>query len=152
MSTSEITRKVAAIENGTVIDHLDPTTTFDVLKILHLKNELVAVGNYLDSSKIGKKGVIKIADRKLTKEQLSRIALLSPHAKASVIKNYEVVEKIEIEVPEKFVDIIRCGNPSCITRHQPVKTVFYVVKHPNGIKLRCHHCERTFSKDEIGLI
>ncbi len=58
-------RLVAAIENGTVIDHIPADKTFQVVNLLGLQDlEMpVTIGyNYL-SNKVGKKGIIKITDK-----------------------------------------------------------------------------------------
>lgn len=144
-------RKVAAIETGTVIDHIPATSTFKVLQILNVGNELVTVGNNLKSKKMGVKGVIKIADRTLSKTEINRIALIAPKASVAVIKNYEVAQKFNIEIPGEFVNVVQCFNPNCITRHQEVTTKFTTVSK-DPLKLKCHYCERTMEKENISLL
>ena len=55
--------KVAALENGTVIDHIPSSQLFKVVSILGLENctNSITIGNNLASKKIGKKGIIKVA-------------------------------------------------------------------------------------------
>lgn len=144
----EKVKRVAAIQNGTVIDHIPSDATFKVLQILDLGNESVTVGNNLSSKKMGLKGLVKISDKVLTKEELNKIAVISPQVTVSTIKNYKVENKFKLELPKVFDNIIKCFNPRCITRNQKVPTKFYVIKK-KPLKIKCYYCERTFEKDEI---
>ena len=64
MELSDKELKVAALENGTVIDHIPSEQLFKVVSLLHLDHldKNITIGNNLCSKKIGKKGIIKIAD------------------------------------------------------------------------------------------
>jgi len=144
----EKVKRVAAIQNGTVIDHIPPEATFKVLQILELGNESVTVGNNLSSKKMGLKGLVKISDKVLTKEQLNKIAVIAPHAAVCVIKDYKVKNKFQLDLPKTLENILSCFNPKCITRNEEVPTKFYIVKK-RPLKIKCHYCERTFEKNEI---
>ncbi len=146
--TGKKVKRVAAIQNGTVIDHIPSEATFKVLQILDLGNKSITVGNNLSSKKMGLKGLVKINNKILTKEELNKIAIVSPQAIVSTIKEYEVKDKFCVELPEVLENVLNCFNPTCITRNEEVLTKFYVVgKRP--LKIRCHYCERSFKKDEI---
>ena len=88
-------RLVAAIENGTVIDHIPADKTFQVVNLLGLQDlEMpVTIGyNYL-SNKVGKKGIIKITDKFFTDDEISRLSVVAPKVVLNIIKDYDVVEK-----------------------------------------------------------
>ena len=56
---------VAALKNGTVIDHIPPQSLFKVVDLLGLQaltDVSVTIGNNLDSNRLKKKGIIKVAD------------------------------------------------------------------------------------------
>lgn len=140
--------KVAALRNGTVIDHIPADKLFKVVSILkleHCENQ-VTIGNNLDSSKIGKKGIIKISERIFAENETNKIALLAPNAKINIIQNYEVVEKRSLSLPDEIKEIVQCNNPNCITNHQPVVTRFYVLKE-DDVKLKCRYCEREIPQE-----
>ena len=61
---------VAAIENGTVIDHIPAEKTYQVVNLLQLEKmeTPVTIGYNLPSKKIGKKGIIKVANKYFTDE------------------------------------------------------------------------------------
>ena len=101
---------VSAIENGTVIDHIPADKVFEVIKILgleHSKNS-VYFGTNLDSKKYGKKGIIKISEKYFDPEDINKIALVAPTASLIEIKDFEVVKKHSIEIPNH----IEGKNPS----------------------------------------
>ena len=141
---------VAALENGTVIDHIPPHSLFKVVDLLGIANlpNSVAIGNNLSSRRYGKKGIIKIADVFFPEETLSRIALVAPNANINVIRNYEIVDKHRVSLPDEIVDIVKCGNPKCISNNEPMSTRFHVVDRENRV-IRCHYCEREVSGDDI---
>lgn len=143
--------KVAALCNGTVIDHIPAEQLFTVVEILDLKHcsGQITIGNNLDSQKMGSKGIIKISDRFLDESEANKIALIAPHAKINIIRNYEVVEKRNITLPEEINGIVHCPNPKCITNNQPVPTRFHVMKNEDNIRLRCHYCEKEVGQNNI---
>ncbi|NDV45985.1 aspartate carbamoyltransferase regulatory subunit [Paludibacter sp. 221] len=143
--------KVAALKDGTVIDHIPADKLFKVVLILELekcKNQ-VTVGNNLESKRLISKGIIKITDRFFEESEVNKIALLAPNAKINIIKDYEVVEKRPLTLPEEIRDIIQCANPNCITNHQPVATRFFVMKEDNEVRLKCRYCEREVKQEEV---
>ena len=134
---------VAALENGTVIDHIPVNKLFTVAQMLNLSkfNEEVLIGNNLSSNKIGKKGMIKIANRMLTDDEISRLAVVCPNIILCIIKDYEVVEKKEVHLPDTLENVVKCANPVCITNHEPMRTYFYVTDKEQGI-MKCHYCNK----------
>ena len=58
-------RLVAAIENGTVIDHIPAEKTFQVATLLGIQSLKgpVTTGNNFASQKVGRKGLIKVSDK-----------------------------------------------------------------------------------------
>ena len=141
---------VSAIENGTVIDHLPTESVYQVIRILGLEGykDEVLIGNYLDSQKLGKKGIIKIKNRHFSKEEVSKIALVAPFATIIDIEQYKVVGKFTAEVPDHIENFVRCANPKCITNSEPVPTRFDIVDKEN-LKLRCHYCEKFTTKETM---
>ena len=143
---------VAAIRNGTVIDHIQNEATFKVAEILRLtRNEqTVLVGMNLPSGKVGKKGIIKVEERELTPQEVNTIALIAPEATLNIIQDYRVAGKRRVELPRRVEGIVRCFNPSCITNRQSVTTRFDVVDS-SPVSLRCVYCERLMSGTDIVL-
>lgn len=144
---------VAALENGTVIDHIPSDKLFFVVLLLgleHMKNK-ITIGFNFDSKKIGKKGIIKIADKFLSEEEINRISVVAPHVVMSIIRNYEVVEKHNVEMPTELRGIVKCANPKCITNNEPMQTLFHVIDKENCV-ICCHYCEKEQTKEEIQIL
>ena len=145
--------QVAALENGTVIDHIPSDKVFTVVSLLDLQNTdgNITIGNNFESKKLGKKCIIKVADRFFTDEEVSRLSVVAPNIKLNIIRHYEVVEKKQIVMPDELKGIVKCNNPKCITNNEPMQTWFHVVDKELGI-LKCHYCEKEQQKDNIKLI
>ncbi len=146
-------RLVAAIENGTVIDHIPSEKTYEVANILGLQNldTIVTIGyNYL-SKKIGRKGIIKIENKFFTDEEISRLSVVAPNVVLNIIRNYEVVEKKTVETPDELRGIVKCNNPKCITNNEPMQTIFNVMNKEKGI-IRCRYCDKEQDINEVELI
>ena len=142
---------VKALENGTVIDHIPSDQTFKVVKLLGLEEctNQVTIGVNLSSSKLGKKGIIKVADKYFAKEELDKVAIIAPDAKVNIINNYGVVEKIELSLPDEVTGILKCINPMCVTnKERDVETRFHILDKKNGT-VKCHYCERIINKEDI---
>ena len=145
--------QVVALKNGTVIDHIPSDKLFTVVSLLGLKNSesTITIGNNLPSKKLGKKGLIKVADRFFTDEEISRLSVVAPNVKLSIIRDYEVVEKKEVIMPDVVKGIVKCGNPKCITNNEPMTTIFHVVDKEKGV-LKCHYCEKEQNKESVKLL
>ena len=115
--TMEGTLEVRAIENGTVIDHIPANSLFKIIKILGLDTEThrITFGMNLESKRMGTKAIIKINERFCQQEEINRIAIVAPMAAVNIIKNYDVVEKRAVEVPETIEGFVRCANTNLIS-------------------------------------
>lgn len=142
--------KVTGIENGTVIDHIYSEATFQVANLLEVADEdnMVLVGMNLGSEHLGHKGLIKIENRKLTPDEVNKIALIAPQATVNIITDYRVSEKFEVELPDTIKRIIKCFNPRCVTNKQDMDTSFEVL-HSRPPGLRCTYCERVMRGTDI---
>ncbi len=145
--------KVPAIEHCTVIDHLPPRAALTVVRILAVLEDLVTIGVNLSSHVMGRKDVVKIANRKLSPDEVAKIAIIVPRATLNIIESYVVVKKYTVTPPDVVEGIVRCVNPSCITNHETVRTRFSVLKAEDGsLRLRCAYCERAYDRQEIEIV
>ena len=146
-------RLVAAIENGTVIDHIPSEKTYEVANILGLQNldTVVTRGYNSLSKKIGRKGIIKIENNFFTDEEISRLSVVAPNVVLNIIRNYEVVEKKKVETPDELRGIVKCNNPKCVTNNEPMDTIFTVTDKEAGT-IRCHYCDKEQNISEVQLI
>lgn len=145
--------QVAALQNGTVIDHIPTDKLFTVVNLLGLQNSdsNITIGNNLESKILGKKGLIKVADRFFTDEEISRLSVVAPNVQLNIIKDFEVIEKKQVIMPDIVKGIVKCCNPKCITNNEPMTTIFHVICKENGV-LKCHYCEKEQNKENIKLL
>lgn len=89
---------VAALQNGTVIDHIPSHLVFKVVRLLDLENVegSVTIGYNLDSKKLGKKGILKVSGVTFPEETLNRLALVAPNVNVNIIEDYKVVKKFKV--------------------------------------------------------
>ncbi|MCH8004391.1 MAG: aspartate carbamoyltransferase regulatory subunit [Nanoarchaeota archaeon] len=144
---------ISAIKDGTVIDHIPSNATLKVADILDLKGirGIISIATNLTSKTMGKKGLVKISGKDLTKEEVDKIALIAPNATVNIINNYNVKKKIKVTIPLVINKIIKCSNPNCIINNEEISTKFYVL-NKDPLKVKCHYCERNMDKEDISLL
>ena len=149
-TTNKKERLVAAIENGTDIDHIPADKTYQVASLLGLFNlsTPVTLGFNYPSKKVGNKGIIKVSDKFFTDNEISRLSVVAPKVILSIIRDYEVVEKKTVETPNEIRGIVKCNNPKCITNNEPMQTLFHV----EGDMLTCHYCEKEQDINKVELL
>ena len=136
-----------------MIDHIPASALFKVVSILKLDtlDTMITIGNSLGSNKLGKKGIIKLSKVFFEDDQINKIALVAPCAKLNIIKEYDVVEKRVVEIPDEIIGLVKCVNPKCITNNEKVHTRFDVVSK-SEVKLKCHYCEKITDQDNIDIL
>ncbi len=140
--------RVLKIKNGTVIDHIEGGQALNVLKIIGVPKTTVTIAMNVPSKKTGIKDIVKVEGRELKEEEVNKISLISPRATINIIRNYEVVEKRKVEIPEIVEGVLKCANPNCITNFENVTTKF-ITESKSPIKLRCYYCERIMEQEDI---
>ena len=145
--------QVSAIQDGTVIDHLPAQSVFKIVDILSVNDgsDEVLIGNNLQSKKLGKKGIIKLSNIFLSQAELDKIALLAAGGTVITIKDYEIIKKHKVEIPDCVTGIVQCFNPNCITNHERATTKFEIL-NKTDLKLRCHYCEKTMTKSQLAFL
>ncbi len=144
---------VRRISNGTVIDHIPAGRALKVLRILGITGEegyMVSMVMNVYSKKLGKKDIVKVEGRELSSEEVNKIALVAPTATINIVRDYEVVEKRKVELPNRIEGIVRCVNPRCVTNapREAVHPSFRVIsKKP--LKLVCEYCGEYLTEEEV---
>jgi aspartate carbamoyltransferase regulatory subunit len=141
--------QVEAIRNGSVIDHIPANVGIKILKLfkMHKTNQRITIGLNLPSSALNAKDLIKIENVYLTKEQANQLALYAPQATVNQIEEYKVVNKLTLSLPETIVSVFECPNSNCISHGEPVESRFKVQQKQENIQLKCHYCEKVFSRE-----
>ncbi len=143
--------KVSKLRSGVVIDHLPPGSAMKAIQVLGISDgSTLAIGMYFESKKMGRKDILKVENRTLTPREINKIAVISPEATVCIIKDYSVVDKFQVHLPDEVEGIIRCNNPNCVTNHEKIVTCFAVVEK-DPLVVRCRYCERSMDRNEIDL-
>ena len=153
MNNDKTAMQVSALCNGTVIDHIPADKLFAVVNLLDIPKmkHNVTIGNNLDSKKLGTKGLIKIADRFFTDDEISKISIVAPNVVLNTIRDYKVVEKREVKMPNEIHNLIKCNNLNCITNNEPMATHFYVANRETNT-LKCRYCEKEVNINDVKLL
>lgn len=140
--------RVRRIEHGTVIDHITAGQALNVLRILGISGTttaVVSVAMNVPSGVLGSKDVVKVEDRELKEEEVDRISLIAPDATINIIRDYKVIEKYRVDLPDSLEGVMKCDNPNCISNtKEPVISKFLVNKKP--VELRCIYCDHVISE------
>jgi aspartate carbamoyltransferase regulatory subunit len=145
------TLSVSAIENGTVIDHINSGQAIRIIHLLGLleKKCKVTIGLNLPSKRMKLKDLIKIENHILTNEEANEITIFAPEATINIIHDFEVVDKIITSLPPSICDAFICPNPVCITHNEPVDSFFIIHVQGKQVKLVCKYCEKIFDRNEV---
>jgi len=148
------TLPVAAIENGTVIDHITSDQTWRIIQMLRLlpKRHKVTVGFNLPSKRMQFKDLIKIENHELTEQEANEITVFAPDATISNIQNFQVVTKVITSLPSQIKGIFLCPNQACITRDETIQSCFSVREEGKQVTLVCQYCERAFDRNQVGVV
>jgi aspartate carbamoyltransferase regulatory subunit len=143
---------VRRIKDGTVIDHIESGKALLVLRTLDItgkEGNVITVALNVPSSKHNKKDIIKVENRFLEKNDTNKLALIAPHATINIIKDYKLVEKRKIQLPDSIIGVFKCTNLKCVTNSDEyIKPILNIIDK-NKIVLRCKYCFRTLTVNEL---
>lgn len=143
---------VRRIKEGTVIDHIEAGKALLVLQALAItgkEGNVITVALNVPSSKHNKKDIIKVENRFLETNETNKLALIAPRATINIIRDYKLVEKRKIQLPDSISGIFKCPNLKCITNSgEDIKSVIDVIDKEKMV-LKCRYCALTISVDEL---
>jgi len=150
MEQSEL--MVRRIKEGTVIDHIDEGKGLQVLDALRIDGHdgsLITIALNVPSGKSKKKDIIKVENKFLKDDDTNKISVISPKATINIIKNYKLIEKRRVALPNEIDRIFRCANPDCITNStERIDSVMDLIDK-EGMILKCRYCARVLDVNEI---
>ena len=150
MEQSEL--MVRRIKEGTVIDHIDEGKGIQVLDALRIDGKdgsLITVALNVPSGKSKKKDIIKVENKFLKDDDTNKIAVIAPKATINIIKNYKLIEKRRVSLPNEIDRIFRCSNPDCITNStEHIESIMDLIDKEKMI-LKCRYCARILDVNEI---
>lgn len=143
---------VRRIKDGTVIDHIESGKALLVLRTLDItgkEGNVITVALNVPSSKHNKKDIIKVENKFLEKNETNKLALIAPHATINIIKEYRLVEKRKIQLPDSIIGVFKCPNLKCVTNSDEyIKPIINIIDKEKII-LRCSYCFRTLTINEL---
>ena len=82
------------------------------------------------------------------KINLDAVSIIDPTATVNIIENEKVVKKLELELPEKAVDILTCQNPKCVsTSERAVESDFILIDEEEK-NYKCAYCGHIYDVEE----
>ena len=150
MQESEL--MVRRIKEGTVIDHIDEGKGLQVLNALQIDGgdgSLITIALNVPSGKFKKKDIIKVENKFLADDDTNKLAVIAPKATINIIKNYKLVEKRRVALPNEIDRIFRCSNPDCITNSpEHIESIMDVIDK-EGRVLKCRYCGRVLDVNQL---
>jgi aspartate carbamoyltransferase regulatory subunit len=139
--------QVEAIQDGSVIDHIPAQQGVKILRFFKFTqtNEKITIGLNLPTHNGAGKDLIKVENTFISDDQANQLALFAPDATINQIKDFKVVKKFKVQLPDFFSGVLSCPNSNCISHNEPVKARFYVNKGTE-LRLKCHYCEKSFTR------
>ena len=132
---------IDGVSTGIVLDHIKAGKSMQIYELLRLDkiNNCVAIIHNEDSSKYGKKDIIKIDQ--LIDLDFDVLGYVDDNITVNIVKDGKLFEKKHLELPETLTDVIKCKNPRCITSiEQEIVHKFKLVDKEKQV-YRCVYCD-----------
>lgn len=141
--------RIDGITDGVVIDHIKPGKSMRIYRHLNLDqlNCQVAVIMNAKSVKREVKDIIKIDT--MMEPDLDVIGFIDPGATVNIVRDGKVVEKKQLKLPQKLVNVISCKNPRCITSTEPGLAQVFLLHEGEKPSYRCMYCDAEARRSTI---
>ncbi len=136
---------VGRLNEGVVLDHIEAGKSMQIYKYLKLDKMdcCVAIIKNAHSNKMGKKDIIKV-ECPIDQLDLNVLGFIDHRITVNIIQGGEIVEKKELRMPKKLINIISCKNPRCITsQEQGLDQIFFLADEEKET-YRCLYCEERY--------
>ena len=143
---------VRRIKDGTVIDHINEGKGLSVLEALEIdgsRGNVITIALNMPSGKLKKKDMIKVEGRFLEDDDTNKLAVIAPSSTVNIIKDYKLVEKRRVSLPNQIEQIFRCSNPDCITNSQEHIESTMEVMDKDNLVLKCRYCGRILDVNDL---
>ena len=143
---------VTRIKNGTVIDHIDGGKGLHVLQALEIngkEGDVITIALNVPSGKLKKKDIIKLENKFLEEDDTNKLAVISPSSTINIIKNFQLVEKRLVSLPDEITRIFRCSNLDCITNSKEHLEPVMDVLDKEKLVLKCRYCNRVLDVNQL---
>ena len=135
---------VGRLNEGVVLDHIEAGKSMSIYKYLRLDKMdcCVAIIKNAHSNKMGKKDIIKVECP--IELDLDVLGFIDHHITVNIIRDGVIVDKKELTLPKKLVNIISCKNPRCITSIEQGLDQVFLLADEETETYRCKYCEEKY--------
>ena len=143
---------VRRIKDGTVIDHINEGKGLKVLEALEIDGSdgyVITIALNVPSGMLKKKDMIKVEGRFMEDGDTNKLAVIAPSSTVNIIKDYKLVEKRRVSLPNQIEEIFRCSNPDCITNSQEHIESTMEVIDKEDLVLKCRFCGRNLDVNDL---
>lgn len=139
---------IDSISNGIVLDHIKAGKSMQIYRYLHLDKLdcSVAIIKNVKSNKMGRKDIIKIDED--IEVNLDVLGYLDPDITVNVIRNGTRVQKLNLALPERLLNVIKCKNPRCITTVEPAADQEFYLSDAERKVYRCRYCDAAYKANK----
>lgn len=138
---------IGQIRDGIVLDHItagNGIRIYDILGLGKLDCTVAMIKN-ADSSKMGKKDIIKVGQ--VIDLDFAVLGYIDPGITVNIIRDGKLLKREHLSLPERVTGIIKCKNPRCITScEQELEQEFRLTDRENKV-FRCVYCDSEAPRD-----
>ena len=135
---------VNTIKNGLVIDHIRAGSGPRIFSWLGLDKASYRVALIMNvpSQRLGKKDIIKIDN--IINIDYSVLGFIDPNITVNVVTAEAIARKINLTLPDKVENVIRCKNPRCITSTESYLNQIFRLVDRERSEYRCEYCDELY--------
>lgn len=135
---------ITSISKGIVIDHIKAGVGLKIFEYLDLASADYTVALIINatSNKMGCKDIIKIENE--IDIDLTVLGFLDPNITVNIIENEVIVKKINITLPDRVENIIKCKNPRCITMEEKDLIPKFLLINKEKCLYKCEYCDQLY--------
>lgn len=139
---------VGKIEEGFVLDHIKAGKSLSIYHHLQLDKLdcTVAIIKNAKSNKLGKKDILKV-ECDINQLNMDIVGFIDHNITVNVIKNGNIVDKLDLSLPKEIKNVIKCKNPRCITSIEQELPHIFVLTDAEKEVYRCKYCEEKCTEE-----
>ena len=138
---------VGKIEEGFVLDHIEAGKSLEIYHLLQLDKLdcTVAIIKNARSDKQGRKDILKV-ECDIDMLNLGVLGFIDHKITVNVIKDGEIVDKLNLKLPAEIKNVVKCKNPRCITSIEQELPHIFVLADKEKEIYRCKYCEEKYNR------
>lgn len=132
---------VNTIQKGIVIDHITAGRGAKIMEYLDIDTKVNTVAFIMNASskRHGRKDIVKIEN--VIDIDMAVLGLIDHQATVNIIENGKIIRKINLQLPDKVVNVIRCRNPRCVTSVETNAPHIFHLIDEEAKEYRCEYCD-----------